>query len=223
LNVKLAQNVVLGAWILIGLNLLMAFGSIWVFARMAPVIEKIQSGNARSLQACEEMLASLATACPVAADSASATQSFAEALSKARGKVAEHYETLALDSIAYHYSGALRGDSDEREKTVALITRLGDVKRAAMTDAEKKARQVGNAGAWGIVFMASSLFFSGMLFMRHLGKNLVRPFEEMHTVVTAFHGGDTMRRCSGTKLPKDIAKAFRDLNELLDGFCVRSK
>lgn len=57
-----------------------------------------------------------------------------------------------------------------------------------------------------------------LLFMRSLKSNLLKPFEEIHSVINAFRGGDTMRRCAGKNLPKDIATVFRDVNELLDGF-----
>ena len=46
-----AQSMKFGAWVMIGMNLLMAFGAIWVFTRMAPAIREILSRNARSLYA----------------------------------------------------------------------------------------------------------------------------------------------------------------------------
>ncbi|MBN1575513.1 MAG: hypothetical protein JW913_03120 [Chitinispirillaceae bacterium] len=216
MNVKLAQNVRVGAWILIGLNLMMALGSIWVFIRMAPAIERIIDRNERSLQAGEEMLASLAMAGGKDADNGSRLKSFADALTRARGNITENEEPLALDSITMNYPGAFRGDGDAGGRTIAYIVRLGDINRAAMVNADRRARQVGNAGAWGVVFMASSLFLVGMLFLRGLKRNLIQPFEEVHSVVTAFRNGDTMRRCTGTNLPKDFATVFRDVNELLD-------
>jgi len=42
---KLAQSVKIGAWLLIVLNLLMAFGSIWKIMRMAPAIKVIIAQN----------------------------------------------------------------------------------------------------------------------------------------------------------------------------------
>ena len=54
-----SKSVKFGAWLLIALNLLMAFGSIWVFMRMSPAIETIIARNAVSFEATEDMLAAL--------------------------------------------------------------------------------------------------------------------------------------------------------------------
>ena len=56
------QSIKFGAWIMISLNLLVAFCAIWMFSRMAPAIQEILSRNARSLYACEQMLGFLAHA-----------------------------------------------------------------------------------------------------------------------------------------------------------------
>jgi nitrate/nitrite-specific signal transduction histidine kinase len=85
-----------------------------------------------------------------------------------------------------------------------------------MAAADKKAKQFGHAGAWGVVFMAAAVFLVGLLFMHNLKRNLVDPLEEIHSVVKAFQNGNTMRRCTGTKLPRDIKTVFRFFNELLD-------
>ena len=57
---RLAQAVRVGAWVLMGLNLLMAVGAIALFNRMAPAIAVIIERNERSIGACVDMLASLA-------------------------------------------------------------------------------------------------------------------------------------------------------------------
>ena len=48
---RLAQAVRVGAWILVGLNLLMAVGAIGIFNRMAPAIAVIIERNERSINA----------------------------------------------------------------------------------------------------------------------------------------------------------------------------
>ena len=57
---RLAQAVRVGAWILVGLNLLMAVGAIGIFNRMAPAIAVIIERNERSINACVDMLAIMA-------------------------------------------------------------------------------------------------------------------------------------------------------------------
>lgn len=214
---RLAQTVRLGAWILIGLNLLMAFGSIWVFIRMAPAIEVIIDQNERSLQACEKMLAALALADNQETDITQLKASFAAALNNAQNNITEKDEPPALDAIDRDYAGAFEGDFAAKTRTVEAILSLGEINREAMVRADKKARQLGNAGAWGVVFMASAVFLTGMLFMRALKKNLVMPLKEIDAVLNAHRSGDTMRRCSGTRLSRDVRRVFNNVNALLDG------
>lgn len=219
---KVGQNVRLGAWFLIGLNILMAMGSIWVFVRMAPAIEIIILQNERSLQACEEMLYSLALINPNDPATDRLQASFNDALTRAENNVTEKEEPLALQSIRLNYSQAFAGDFEARSKTVTAITSLGKINRKAMEIADRKARQLGNGGAWGVVFMASSVFLVGMLFMRSLERNLVTPLAEIHSVISALRKGNSRRRCTGTDLPKDIVVVFNELNDFLDKNIVSS-
>ncbi len=217
---KLAQSVRLAACFLIGLNLVMAFGSIWIFVRMTPAIEFIIDRNVTSIQTCEEMLAALAmvnnnrSEHNAAADSA--RNAFKEALHKAQQYITEADEPIIIKAINQSYLKAFAGDAAALTKTIDAILSLGAANRAAMVAADKKARQFGNAGAWGIVFMATVVFLVGMLFMRSLRKNLLRPLEEIHSVTATFRQGDTMRRCTGTGLPKEIHQVYSELNEILD-------
>lgn len=213
---KVGQNVRLGAWFLIGLNILMAMGSIWVFVRMAPAIEIIILQNERSLQACEEMLLSLSLINPHEPDTEQLKASFNDALTRAENNVTEKEEPLALQSIRLNYPQAFAGDFDARRKTVTAIASLAKINRLAMQTADRKARQLGTGGAWGVVFMASTVFLVGMLFMRSLERNLVTPLAEIHSVIAALRKGNTRRRCTGTDLAKDVVVVFNELNNFLD-------
>jgi len=213
---KLAQSVRAGAWLLVGLNLLMALGSVWVFMRMAPAIEVIIDRNDRSIYAGEVMLASLAMMTEDTSKNESLKESFMNAMKRAQNNITEESEPAVLALINQNFLTAFQGDIGARESTVSAITRLGEINRDAMILADKQARQFGYAGAWVVVFMAVSVFFAGILFIRSLRRNLVKPLEEMHAVVSAHRNGDTMRRCVGADLPKDIKAVFDELNEFLD-------
>lgn len=213
---KHAQCVRLGAWFLIAANLLMALGSIWIFVRMAPAIKVIIEQNERSLHACQEMLSCLALAQQTETEKGTLINVFKESLSRAQSNITERDEPLALDRINAHYSQAFAGQPEALDQTVSAITHLSEINREAMVQAEQKARQFGNAGAWGIAFMATGIFTVGMLFIRSLKTNLLIPLEELHSVVTAYRSGETMRRCTGPDMPKDIRVMFNDVNELLD-------
>jgi methyl-accepting chemotaxis protein len=214
--VKFAQSVKLGAWFLISLNLMMAFGSIWVFMRMAPAIEIIIEQNERSLEACEEMLSILVLVNPSSKDTAQLESRFLNALNRADKNITEKEEPIAIDAIRNNYRGTFSGNFENQKKTVSAILKLAEINRNAMVDADRKARRLGNAGAWGIVFMASAVFLIGMLFLRGLKRNLVKPLEEIQSVIQAVKSGDSMRRCTGPDAPQDIRTIFGGFNDILD-------
>ena len=187
---RIAQSVRMGAWLLIGLNLLMALGSIWIFMRMAPAIEVIIERNELSLEACEEMLASLAMIGQDAFTNRALETDFENALHRAQNNITEKEEPAALESIKAAYANAFLGSKTAQQETVTAITLLGKINREAMIVADRRARQLGNGGAWGVVFMAVTVFFAGMLLKRTLTRDLVEPLEEIHTVISAHRTGD---------------------------------
>lgn len=210
---KLAQPVKFGAWFLIAINLIMAFGSIWIFMRMAPAIEVIIAQNEVSLESCEDMLAALLTH---HFPGSSSRKTFRDALFKAKNNITEKEEPEAIDRIEKHHENAFNGDALSLDLTISAITDLGDINRKAMRRADAKAKQLGYAGAWGVVFMATVSFLVGMIFLRSLDKNLSEPIQEISAVVAAFKEGDTMRRCTMKNPSSSIRKIFGNVNELLD-------
>ena len=213
---RIAKSVRMGAWMLIGLNLLMALASIWIFMRMAPAIEVIIERNELSLEACEEMLASLAMIGQDDPANQVLEATFLNALRRAQNNITEKEEPAALESIKAGFPEAFLGSRAAQQETVTAIILLGKINREAMIAEDRRARQFGNAGAWGVVFMAVTVFFAGMLFKRALSRNLVVPLEEIHEVITAHRTGDTMRRCTGPDLPGDVKLVYNGINELLD-------
>ena len=218
---KLLTMVRLGALLLIGLNVLMALATIWVFMRMAPAIEIIIEQNERSLEACERMLVSLAISSGDGFEGRQLKISFQEALQTAQNNLTEAEESEALAMIDRNYREAFENDFQARRQTITAISRLAQINREAMVRADKRARQLGNGGAWGVVFMASAAFLAGLVFLRTLKRNLVKPLEEIYSVISAYRQGDTMRRCSGADMSRDIKTIFNGMNELLDKTCSK--
>jgi hypothetical protein len=217
---KLAQSVKIGAWLLIAMNLLMAFGSIWIFMRMAPAIEVIIAQNEVSLEASEEMLAAMLM---IGISDSSADKNFEffrTALNRAKNNVTEKEEPAVIDAIIQHYKDAFDGNELALKHTVSAIVKLGDINREAMRRADSRAQQLGYAGAWGVVFMATITFMIGMIFLRSMRKNLTEPMQEIDTVVSAFRRGDKMRRCSMGYPSKSVKQIFNNINELLDMHCA---
>ncbi len=213
---KLAQSVKLGAWFFICLNIIMAFGSIWVFMRMAPAIEIIIDQNERSLEACEEMLSILLLINQPDKNAEELEAQFLSALNRADNNITEKEEPVVINAIRNNYKKAFGVNFESQKKTVSSILKLAEINRNAMVVADWKARRLGNAGAWGIVFMASALFLFGMIFIRGIKKNLLRPIEEIQSVIKVVKKGDSMRRCISPDAPQDIKIIFDGFNEILD-------
>ena len=219
---RIAQSIRTGAWLLIGLNLLMALGSIWIFMRMAPAIEIIIERNERSLEACEGMLAALAMISRNAQADHMLKATFEDALKRAEHNITEEEEPTVLEIIKADFNDAFLGDRTAQQKTVAAIVLLGKINREAMVAEDYRAKQFGNAGAWGMVFMSAGVFFAGMLLKRRISRNLVTPLEEIHQVISAHRNGDNMRRCTGPHLPLDVQQVYRGINGFLDQYQFQS-
>lgn len=214
---RLAQTVQMGAWLVVGLNLLMALGAIGILMRMAPAIAGIMERNERSIHAGAEMLATLALVGDDKADDEARQRAvFKSAFNRAANNVTEKGELDVLQAIAANSDAAFAGEPAARRQTVTAIMQLGNINREAMHSAERRARQFGEAGVWGVVFMAICVFSTGLLFLRNLLRRVINPMLEVHTVVTAYRNGDTMRRCMGEDAPQDIRAVFYGINELLD-------
>lgn len=213
---RLAQAVRVGSWLLIGLNLLMAVGAIGVFNRMAPAIAVIIDRNERSIRACVDMLSIMATSGSGLPFSPEQARLFQEAFARAKANVTEPQEPEILRRIETVIPALLQGDVDVRPEVVSNTLLVGRINRDAMVAADRRAQQLGRAGAWGVVFMALAVFLAGVVFIRSLTRRVVRPLEEIHTVITAHRNGEGMRRCSGADLPQDVVAVFSGINELLD-------
>lgn len=213
---KLAQSVKIGAWFLIMMNLLMAFGSLWIFMRMAPAIQIIIAQNEVSLEACEDMLVALLLKENSENFESDRLGSFRNALGRAENNITESEEPEVIAAITRNYEDAFSDNKLALNQTVDAIAKLGDINRDAMRRADLSAQQLGYAGAWGVVFMATLTFMVGMIFLHSLRKNLADPIQEIDTVVSEFRKGDRIRRCSMGYPSKSVKRIFRNINELLD-------
>lgn len=213
---RLAKAFCLGAWLVVVVNLLMAFGAIGIFTRMTPAIAEIISNNERSLKACEEMLAAMVMATGEISDSSSQQKDFKAALVRAGNNVTEGEEPAAITIINSRYEAAFNGNKGAIKATTAAILQLSGINRNAMAEADRRAQQLGNGGAWGIVFMAIFSFIIGIVFIRQMNDKLLIPLEEIKTVLLEHQAGETRRRCAGINLPSDIRSTFGIINQLLD-------
>lgn len=213
---RLAKAFSLSAWLIVAINLLMAFGAIGVFTRMTPAIAEIISNNERSLKACEEMLTAIVMATSKIGDTENHQHEFKAALDRAKNNVTEGEEPEAIAIISSHYAAAFNGSKKAIIASTEAIIQLSTINRKAMAEADGRARQLGNGGAWGIVFMAIFSFIIGIVFIRQMSNKLLIPLEEIKTVLLEQQSGETRRRCVGVNMSSDIRGIFSIINQLLD-------
>ncbi len=213
---RLAKGFILGAWLIVFINLLMAFGAIGIFTRMTPAIADIISNNERSLQSCEQMLTALAQANLQQVKFAELHVSFKQALERALANITEKEETEALAAVKKYSEKYFAGDADSLSETISAILLLSQINRNAMIAADTRAQQMGRGGAWGIVFMAIFSLLAGLIFIVNLQNKLLQPLEEIKTVLQENQQGETLRRCSGISLSSDFKNLFEQINRALD-------
>lgn len=201
-------------WIIVMLNVLMALGSIWIFTRMSPAISLIIERNERSLQASEDMLAAVADY-GNGGSSMESMAAFTTALFNAENNITEEGEHATLAKIRNEYTKAFNGDSENMKNVIADIRRLSSINRSAMVSADYKAKQIGNAGAWAVVFMGTAVFLASMLIIRFYRIHISGTMEEISCVLEADKSGDKFRRCTGAKSP-DANTLFNDINKIMD-------
>ena len=213
---QVSQLIRISGWTVLILNLLLAWGAIAVFVRMSPAIANILERNERSLEACEQMLWCLAKLRTAPDEAETLRTEFAQALLRAEGNITEDGEATALESIAAVEEQAFNGDDTSQLAAITAIRELSSINRNAMRSGDKRARQLGNAGAWGVVFMAIGSFAAGLLFLRAIRMQVVTPLLEIHDVLVARRNHDRFRRCTNTANSADVQAIYDTLNELLD-------
>jgi hypothetical protein len=212
---EMRRSLLLGTWFLLILNLILAVGAVSLLNRMTPAIAKIISENDKSLGACEEMLAELALM-----NSRKLKESdkmkFYEAIKRAEDNITEKEETAILEAIRKNAKAALDGNPDAIAREIKNVRDLASVNRKAMEKADRNARRLGVAGAWGAVFLACISFISGLFFIRYLSNRILLPLSELYSVLKAQKKGDSFRRCAKSGISSYFYFIYDEVNSLID-------
>ena len=180
------------------------------------MIEQIINRNTKSIDAGQNMFSCLAEPSDDEEARKQRLKSFEDALRSARDNVTEKFEGEAIDEIAQNYAGAITGNQDDLRKTISAITKLNEINREAVQQADRDASRLGIGGSWVVVFMASFVFLAGLMYAKFVTRSLVEPLEELHSVAQTRGSGDPFRRCCGANLPDEITDIYHFVNELLD-------
>jgi methyl-accepting chemotaxis protein len=209
------RDLYVGIGALATILVLVSFGTVGLLMRMSPAIERILRENVVSLEASDEMMAALALRGAVEPEARLDTR-FREALRRAQANVTEDEERPALELIAGHASGALRGDPADRAATVEALSTLHRVNSAAMRRADEQAKQLGIGGAWAMVFLTCLALGVSWAVLRRLRQRLITPLLELSTTLDAASRGDRHRRCRTMHAPAELARIMAAVNALLD-------
>lgn len=210
----LHRSLLTGAWIILLLNLLLAFGTIFLLTRMSPAIARILAANDRSLAACEDVLVVMAKG--DLSETPDAEKSLRAAVVVLEKNITEQGEAEEVAILKRGVDGVLRGDRNSAAVVTHSVVRLAAINRQAMIATDIRARRLGKAGAWGAVFLSGASFICGLLFIRYFVNRIFIPLEELYDVLASIRSGDRFRRCASAELSPDFYFIFEQMNSLID-------
>lgn len=220
MNGELRRHLYVGIAGLVAVQILIAFGAIGLLSRMAPAVERIMAENVYSLEAAEDLMATL----PMTGEEAppEARRRFQNALGRLRGNITEEDEAPLVDEIEALAGAALAGDVDARARVSHALRRLNVINRQAMQRADDRAQRLGRAGAWSAVFVAALGFAASFVVVGRLRRRVVEPVIELYSVVESLERGERHRRCTLSDAPEEIRAVMLSLNRYIDRVSQRA-
>ncbi|MEZ4293246.1 MAG: hypothetical protein R3E53_22990 [Myxococcota bacterium] len=212
---ELRREIFLAIGAIVVLNVLLAFGTIGLFVRMGPVIDRILDENVYSIGAAEEIVAVLAESGEGATRPRPAERAM-RALERARSNVTEERENAPLARVEADLPAALAGDHDARRRVSESLTQLIAINRGAMREIDGEARRLGSAGAWSAVFIGFLSFLLGSFLVVRLRRRLVAPMTELHRVLEDVRRGGVYRRTGIRDAPAELGGVLSAIDDLLD-------
>jgi PAS domain-containing protein len=212
---QLRQQFRVNLAVLVGFQLITAFGAIGLLSRMAPAIAEILDENDYTIEAAHQMLLVLARRAFGPGDPA-LEQQFSDALERAKSNITEPGEAEVLTQLDGLAAATLQGDPAASRATVEGVRRLVEINRQAMLHAESEARRLGKAGAWAAVILALSAIAASVLVSRRLAGRLLDPVGELYEVTEAARLGDRFRRCRRLGATAEMRRLLESVNFLLD-------
>ncbi|MCB9707833.1 MAG: hypothetical protein H6714_03435 [Myxococcales bacterium] len=212
---ELRRELFLAIGVLVVLNVLLAFVSIGLFARMGPAIEQILHGKVYAIAATEGLLASFAEA-SVQPLSTNRQKQVRRTFEQAKKESSDPEIRALLSHMAVDLDAALLGDSKAIATEVDSIRTIIRLNRRAMQRVDRTAQQLSLAGAWAAVFVGFTSFVLSLLALRRLKSRILSPLIELHDVLTAAKNGEHHRRCQLREAPVEIHRVLVSVNRLLD-------
>ncbi|MCB9754568.1 MAG: hypothetical protein H6713_31920 [Myxococcales bacterium] len=214
---RLREEIRLYVGILLLVQALTMIAAVGLLARMTPAIDQILEENEKSIRAVEQM--SLALAAEPGADpqrAASQREAFERALAVAHGNITEPAEAPVIAEIERRYEAALARDPDAAERVRGRLVELSEINRRMMLEADARAKRLGTAGAWSIVFLGLVGLFGSIALLRRARVKLITPVYELGSVLNACEGGDRHRRVTLRGAATEFHEFAAIVNALVD-------
>ena len=210
---KLRREAALGFAALLVVQVSSSGLAIALLARMGPAVGQILQENVYSIEAVEDMLTELAIH---AERTDTITETFVNALERARSNVTEDAEVPLLEQIEADKDEAFGDDPEARGRVVASLRELGRVNRASMQRADARARSLSLAGAWAASMLAGLAFALGIVAYRRLRLRLELPIVALRDTLRRVRAGSWQARCPPVDAPREVEQIARDINWVLD-------
>ena len=186
---------------------LLAIAGIRGFFRLATAIEQINEHNTRSLYITEQMMSAITVRKDI--------KLFEQALEEGKANITEKGEDEIINKIEKNYKLGFINPK-YKEITVDNIIELSRLNRIAMKDAALNAKRLSSEAAWVITFLIIMTWVLGILIMRTLAQNIIKPVAELEDVLNTYLKGNTMRRCPSLAPNKLFQIIYEAVNTILD-------
>ncbi|OFZ20696.1 MAG: hypothetical protein A2X94_08545 [Bdellovibrionales bacterium GWB1_55_8] len=210
---EINRDIRLSIGTLLAFQLAISFGAIGLLDRMAPAIHHIVEQNIVPMESIQDMLSILASSNePVE----KRKKEFTIALERLRTKATQRSEIRAMDRVLSNHEAAIWGDPKAQQEAVVSLRELAKFNQKAMARADERARNLGTAASWAIVFLGFSGFIAGLFVLRRLLTRVAEPVASLSETLRAWRKGDFLRRCKSHEGVLELRNALAIINELLD-------
>lgn len=212
---RIRDEIRLGVGALLAIQVLTMIAAVALLARMTPAIDQILENNEKSVRAVERMLLALAEPPPRVGQPDLRGAHFERALAEAEGNITEPEEQPVLERIGEHHEAALAGDPEALAVVRTLLWELGDINRQSMLAANSRAKRLGTAGAWVLVFLGLLGMVFSLALMRRARIKLISPVYELGSVLEACRAGDVHRRFNPSGASLEFQEVAAVVNQLV--------
>lgn len=218
---RIRNEVRFGVGALLAIQILTMIAAVALLARMSPAIGQVLEDNEKSIRAVERMLMALASPPAEAKQGDLRRLQFERALAEAAGNITDPREAPVLERIEGQHEAALAGDPAALAILRTDLWELSDINRDSMLQANDRAKQLGTAGAWALVFLGLIGLLFSMGLLRRARVKLINPVYELGSVLQACSKGDGHRRFSPGRASRDFQEVAEVVNALVSEHFTR--